>query len=141
MISFKLLNDEEMHLTDMSSFKGHVYTTYSTLLKVFGYPQIDEESDADKTPCEWVVHVEETGEFGKRLIPSKEGLATIYCYKTLSIPRGKHHWNIGGHREKVVDMVKRLVAEEESKENPFASDNVSDEEKLSIALNILEKGL
>jgi hypothetical protein len=141
MINFKQLKNEEMDLADMSSFKGHVHTTYYTLLKVLGYPQIDEQSDADKTPCEWVIYMEETDNIWGDLKPNKDGVATIYCYKELTIPRKKYHWNIGGHNEKVVDMVNRLIAQEENKENPFVPDYLSDEEKLLSALNILERGL
>ena len=142
MINFKQLKgDEEMDLTTMTSLKGYVHTTYYTLLKVLGYPQIDEECDADKTLCEWQIYMEEPDNIWGDLKPNKDGVATIYCYEELTIPRKKHRWHIGGHNEKVVGMVNRLIAQEENKENPFVSDHVSDEEKLLTALNILERGL
>jgi hypothetical protein len=76
MINFKQLKDDEIDLTTMTSLKGYVHTTYYTLLKVLGYPQIDEECDADKTLCEWQIYMEETDNILGDLKPNKRYIAT-----------------------------------------------------------------
>ena len=77
--------------------QGHINTTFDKLEKTFGEPIYPESADG-KVICEWVLEFVDDGT-----------IATIYCWKVKSVPLGEYNWHIGGHSEKAVEYVKKML--------------------------------
>jgi hypothetical protein len=76
--------------------QGTITTTFDKLEKTFGEPLYPNSGDG-KVICEWVLEFEDGS------------IATIYCWKVRQVPLGEYDWHIGGHSEKSVDHVKKLL--------------------------------
>ena len=74
---------------------GYVTTTYAELVKLFGEP--NNGSADGKTTCEWRI------EFDEGLV------ATIYDWKTNSVPRDLYKWHIGGHSQRSVKLIEDIT--------------------------------
>jgi hypothetical protein len=107
MLSFHVekLNFDQQCMTDMSSLKGYIKTTYDTLKEIFGDPQWVSNDPEDKVLREWMIYIGD-----KTPETDRAGIATIYCWKVANVPYGEYEWHIGGHSEHVVDLVNRYVS-------------------------------
>jgi hypothetical protein len=79
-----------------TSLQGYINTTFDRLKEIFGEPIYPQSGDG-KVICEWIL------EFDDKII------ATIYCWKVGAIPIREYKWHIGGHSEKVVELVKNEI--------------------------------
>ena len=90
--------------TNGSSLKGEIEITYKELIEKLGEPS-KEWGDSYKSDCEWV-------------LSTPEGIATIYNWKDGRNYLGNNglnveditNWHIGGHNEKVVEVIKKLFS-------------------------------
>ncbi len=78
-----------------TSLMGHVTTTHSKLVELFGEPK---GGSADgKTTCEWVLEFE-NGVVG-----------TIHDWKTESTPKELYDWCIGGYSYKILLLLQEVM--------------------------------
>ena len=77
----------------MSGLVGYVTTDYKTLVKKLGKPHY---VGGDKTNAEWQILIDGVA-------------ATIYDWKEPKLPKGVYRWHIGGHSQKAVALVNKLV--------------------------------
>jgi hypothetical protein len=77
---------------NMTCLQGFVNTTYDHIVSVLGKPI----GSGDKTTAEWIINFNGT-------------VATIYDYKEKSTPKQLHDWHIGGHNDKVIELVGQLL--------------------------------
>ena len=87
-------------MTNGTSLKGYITTTYDYLVKKLGEPIVGRSGDG-KVTCEW--HIE----FPNNVV------ATIYDWKTTSTPMESYDWHIGGRGTEVIDNVSRLLGLED----------------------------
>lgn len=94
-MKFKVLRgNEAIDKIDGSHFIDIVKTTYVKLLKTLGEPS---EYESDKTNVEWDIEFEDGT------------VATIYDWKTHSIPKELYNWHIGGFNEDAAKRVKEII--------------------------------
>jgi len=108
-------NETEIDVND-TYLRGYVDCSYSTLVRLFGFPL---EGDGYKTDAEWQI------EFNEREVPfDPRPVATIYNWKNGYAYCGEKEgenvydikrWNIGGFCEAVVGRIQSLVDYEISK--------------------------
>lgn len=81
-----------------TSLVGNVTTTYADLVKTFGTPQFDDESDGrDKSTAIWRLN-------------TPAGVATIYDFDDEDHrPLGKFAWHIGGKNDEVVEAIRAAI--------------------------------
>ena len=87
-----------------TSLRGYVEITYDALVKKFGEP--NGLPDTGKQDAEWV-------------LSTPKGIATIYNYKNGKNYCGEdglavweiEEWNIGGHNDDVVEVIKQALGE------------------------------
>ena len=77
-----------------TGLQGYITTDYKTLVKKLGKPHI---TGGDKTTVEWQI------KFANGVV------ATIYDWKNDKLPTGVYRWHIGGHSQKAVELVNKLV--------------------------------
>ena len=87
-------------MTNGTSLKGFVTTTYDYLVEKLGEPITGCSGDG-KVTCEW--HIQSPDDI----------VATIYDWKTTSTPKGPYDWHIGGRDKGAVEMVSRLLGLED----------------------------
>lgn len=79
-----------------ASLRGYLKADFDMLVSRLGQP-IDEPSADGKVPCEWVLEFNDGS------------IATIYCWKTGTIPLDLHDWHIGGKGINVVEKVGKFL--------------------------------
>lgn len=84
---------------NMTSLQGHVRTRYEDLVRIFGEPDYGPDYDpTDKVSCEWCLRFEDGT------------VATVYDWKVYGdTPRGLYDWHIGGHDERAVARVLKIM--------------------------------
>lgn len=93
-ISAKVTNDTKS--ADGTSLRGYLKADFDMLVSRLGQP-INEPSADGKVPCEWILKFNDGS------------IATIYCWKTGTIPLDLHNWHIGGKGINVVEKVGRFL--------------------------------
>ena len=79
------MNIEKMDFASNTSFMGEVSTTYDSLVKAFGEPNMGPNDDiCGKVTCEWMLKIDGV-------------VCTIYDWKTESTPMGNYNWHVGGY--------------------------------------------
>jgi hypothetical protein len=105
----KIINIENSQSVNinMSSFQGRIMATYDELVEKFGKPTVSE--GGDKTTVEWwlefAIETDDSSDYGG----VDWIVATIYDWKELSTPTGKHMWHIGGYTNEAVDCVHMVL--------------------------------
>ena len=85
-----------------SSLQGTVKTTYAQLLTVFGEPCFTDADPREKVNCEWCLEFTDPNSDDVKI-------ATIYNWKTGSIPTELYDWHVGGHSHEVVELVQDQI--------------------------------
>jgi hypothetical protein len=93
-MNYKKVTTKEANGT---SYMGSIQTTYSYLISKFGEP-VSLKSGDGKVNCEWVLKFDDGV------------VATIYDWKTGSIPMDKYDWHIGGRTSKALEYVRSLLS-------------------------------
>ena len=81
--------------TTGTSLVGEIHTTFDTLAKIFGAPNLSPEGD--KTRAVW------------RLQFSCGTVATIYDWKNDTPPRGPYLWHVGGKNHHALALVAKCL--------------------------------
>jgi len=89
-MKYRIVGNKEAY---MSCLQGYVNTTYDNLVSVLGKPN----TTGDKITAEWII------KFGSGEV------ATIYDYKEKTTPKEEYQWHIGGHSDKVIELVGQLL--------------------------------
>ena len=91
------------------SLKGTVYTTYGKLNELFGEPTVNDANPNEKVNMEWVIEgkVYFTDEYGEE--DWEYVKATVYNWKTGSVPLGEYGWHIGGDSYESVELIDAII--------------------------------
>ena len=94
------------------SLRGTVLTTYDKLYELFGKPTHNDATPTEKVNMEWCIE-------GKVYFTDEDGYedweyvkATVYNWKTGSVPYGEYHWHIGGESYESVELVDAIINNE-----------------------------
>jgi len=94
------------------SLRGTVFTTYGKLNELFGKPTLSDATPTEKVNMEWVIE-------GKVHFTDEDGYedwdyvkATVYNWKTGSVPLGEYGWHIGGDSYESVELIDAIVNNE-----------------------------
>tara|TARA_A100001011_G_scaffold126415_1_gene133302 strand:- start:566 stop:934 length:369 start_codon:yes stop_codon:yes gene_type:complete len=93
-----------------TSLKGYVSTTYDKLVELFGKPSHTDADPYEKVNMEWILNIkkyfiDEDGEEDWDYIS-----ATIYNWKTGSVPTDEYEWHIGGHNYEATDAIQYIIS-------------------------------
>ena len=90
-----------------TSLKGYVSTTYDKLVELFGKPSHTDADPYEKVNMEWILNIK------KYFIDEEDWdyiSATIYNWKTGSVPTDEYEWHIGGHNYEATDAVQYIIS-------------------------------
>ena len=94
IMKFETHSDWELAVN--TSLQGYIFNSYDGLKKIFGAPIISRD---EKVECEWVIELD------------NGDIATIYSWKE---PYDEcHKWHVGGHKNRVVDIIDNIIDEVE----------------------------
>ena len=94
---------------DGTSLKGTVFTTYNKLNDLFGKPTYNDADPNEKVNMEWCIEgkVYFTDEYGER--DWEYVKATVYNWKTGSVPYDEYGWHIGGDSYESVELIDAII--------------------------------
>ena len=91
---------------NMSSFKGHVTTTYEKLVDTFGAPTYTDADPNEKVNAEWTVEARVYDPEDDDTVYVK---FSIYNWKTGNVPVQEHQWHVGGYDSYAPIIANRIL--------------------------------
>lgn len=98
------------------SLRGETFTTYDTLISLFGKPTLSDADPYKKVNTEWCIEAKVyfTDEYGEEDWDYVK--ASVYNWKTGHTPTEKYGWHIGGNSYESVELIDAIVNNEIEKE-------------------------
>lgn len=92
---------DKEEISSGTSLQGYVTAEFVDLYDVFGRPNRTDSSPHEKVNCEWTfrIHTEEDEYID----------ATVYNWKTGTIPYNKYEWHIGGRSYRATELIQEIL--------------------------------